>query len=260
MKPSFGWTNPTVRIDRAHQVNGWSWRQRLSKAAQTLQQSADGPAVRSPKMARVEAALFVADGALSIRKLVQLAKLTDIKEARQLIDELNASYDEGDSAFRIEHVAAGVQLLTIPKLASWLDRIHNRQQALKLSPPAMETLSIIAYKQPCTRADVESVRGVQSSEMIKQLLERNLIRISGEDDSLGRPYLYSTTRLFLESFGLSKLDDLPMADTLRPKPEPEAVEDEETGEDSGETESDPSADDEIEMPDNDSEEIDSEEE
>ena len=79
----------------------------------------------------------------------------------------------------------------------------------------METLTIVAYRQPITRADVEAVRGVQSSEMLKQLLERKLIRVAGEDDSLGRPYLYGTTRQFLEVFGMHSLDDLPMADKLR---------------------------------------------
>lgn len=170
---------------------------------------------RTPKMARLEAALLVAEQALSTRKLLQHAKLADVKEVRALIDQLNIAYDERRTAFRIERVATGYQLLTRPKFAPWLDKLHQRQARLKLSAPMMETLSIVAYRQPITRADIEAVRGVQTAEMLKQLMERGLIRIVGEDDSLGRPYLYGTTRQFLESFGLTSLDEMPLAETLR---------------------------------------------
>ena len=161
---------------------------------------------RSIKMARLEAVLLVADSALSTRRLA---------EARTLIERLNACYDMVDCAFRIERVAAGYQMLTRPEFAFWLDRIHNRQTELKLSPPAMETLAIVAYRQPLTRADIEAVRGVQCAEMLKQLMERGLVRIGGEEESLGRPYLYETTRKFLELFGLRSIDDLPMVERLR---------------------------------------------
>jgi segregation and condensation protein B len=86
---------------------------------------------------------------------------------------------------------------------------------MKLSAPMMETLTIVAYQQPVTRADVEAIRGVQSAEMIRQLMDRGLLRIGGEDDSLGRPFLYETTRQFLSMFGLRKLEDLPNYGTLR---------------------------------------------
>ncbi|MEZ6058066.1 MAG: SMC-Scp complex subunit ScpB [Planctomycetaceae bacterium] len=170
---------------------------------------------RSVKSARLEAALLVAGGGLTLQKLAQFATLSGAKEARELIDQLNESYARSRSSFRVERVATGYRLLTLPKFAHWLDRIHHRQERLKLSAPAMETLSIVAYRQPLTRADIEAVRGVQSAEMLKQLMERNLVKIVGEDDTLGRPYLYGTTRLFLEYFGLRALDDLPRAETLR---------------------------------------------
>ena len=171
--------------------------------------------VRSAKAARVEAALFVANGALTLRKLAQFALLADVEEARQLIDELNTLYDEQGTAFRIEQVATGFQILTRAEYVSWLDRIHHRQERQKLSSAASETLAIIAYRQPVTRADVEAVRGVQSAEMIKQLLDRGLVRVAGEDDSLGRPFLYGTTKTFLEAFGLQSLSELPMGEDLR---------------------------------------------
>jgi len=171
--------------------------------------------VRSPKMARVEAVLFISDTSVSPRKLIQLATLADQKEALELIEQLNHSYEEVGSAFHIERVATGYRMLTIPQVVPWLDKLHRRQSELKLSTSAMETLTIIAYRQPVTRADIEVVRGVQCSEMLKQLLEKGLIRVAGEEDSLGRPYLYDTTRKFLEMFGLKTLKDLPMAEQLR---------------------------------------------
>lgn len=158
---------------------------------------------------------------MSFRKLAQFATLADVAEARQLVDELNAAYDASSSAFRVEQVAAGCRLMTRPQFALWLDRLHNRQARVKLTPPMLETLSIVACQQPITRAEVEKIRGVQSSEMLKQLMERGLVRITGEDDSLGRPFLYGTTRQFLEEFGLGSLDDLPVDESLRRRRERE---------------------------------------
>ena len=175
---------------------------------------------RDEKTARLEAALFVAPEAMSTRRLAQFALLVDAAEVRVLIEKLNEEYDRVGSAFRIEQVASGYRLLTRTVFARWLNRLHQRQSDLQLSPPALETLTIIAYRQPVKRVDVEAIRGVQSAEMIKQLMTRSLVRIGGEEDSLGRPYLYVTTRSFLESFGLRTLDDLPQAAELRPSPEP----------------------------------------
>lgn len=185
--------------------------------------------VRTAKMARVETVLFVADTALSTKRIVQLATLADTAEAKRLIDQLNAAYDFDQSSFRIERVASGYRMLTKPAFSFWLGKLHQRQAELKLSPPALETLAIVAYRQPITRADIETIRRVQCADMLKHLMERGLVRIGGEDDSLGRPFLYETTRQFLELFGLRGLDALPMADTLRKtkvaiSPEPEETE------------------------------------
>jgi segregation and condensation protein B len=97
----------------------------------------------------------------------------------------------------------------------WLGKLHQRQAELRLTPPALETLAIVAYRQPITRADIEKVRRVNCTDMLKHLMDRSLVRIGGEDDSLGRPFLYETTRQFLELFGLRSLDALPMAESLR---------------------------------------------
>lgn len=179
---------------------------------------------RSPKIARLEAALFVADGPLSVGRLTHFAMLADNKECKKLISELNEQYDATSSTFRVEQIASGFQLMTRPQFSFWLNKLHQRKAELKLSASAMETLSVVAYRQPVTRADIEAVRGVQASEMLKQLMERGLVRISGTDDSLGRPFLYSTTRSFLELFGLHGLAELPMSDLLKPIVEEEPIE------------------------------------
>jgi segregation and condensation protein B len=219
---------PREPIDRNFK---WSFFRTGRPAEAVFPPEAEDDCRRTPPMARLEAVLLVADGPLSLRRLVQYATLADVPETRRLIERLNAAYDRSRSAFRIERLATGYQLLTRPEFSFWLNKLHQRQAELKLSAPAMETLAIVAYRQPIIRADVESIRGVQCAEMLKQLMDRGLVRIAGEDDSLGRPFLYQTTRRFLEVFGLQSLDDLPMADQLRPPPdattdgEPEDVSD-----------------------------------
>jgi segregation and condensation protein B len=214
--PARIWGSPIA--ERARHPSGWSrWWWIASGAIAEVDLIPSGPAGarRTAKLARLEAVLLVADSALSARRLAQVAMLADATEARTLINRLNMAYESAGTPFRVERVAAGYRLLTLPQFAFWLGKLHHREAELKLSPPAFETLTVIAYRQPITRADVEAIRGVQVSEMIKQLMERGLVRIGGEDDSLGRPFLYETTRRFLETFGLRDLEDLPLADKLR---------------------------------------------
>lgn len=179
----------------------------------------DGYLVRSRRLARLEACLLICGSAASASKLATLAGLVDAAEAVQLMELLNRSYDLSGSAFRIEQTATGYLLMTRPALVSWLDRLHQRQAEMKLTPPMMETLTIVAYQQPITRAGVEAIRGVQSSEMIRQLVERHLLKVGGEEDSLGRPFLYITTRQFLDMFGLGRVEDLPDFETIGRKPD-----------------------------------------
>lgn len=206
-------------------ASGWKWAQRVRRPDSPPTDFFDvaGEFVRDERMARVEAVLLISASAVSTRRLAQLATLADTAEARAIIEKLNFAYDQSGSAFRIERVAAGYRMLTRSELVFWLDRLHQREARCRLSQSALETLTIIAYQQPITRADLEAIRGVASTEMLKQLLERGLVRIAGHDDSLGRPYLYGTTRLFLEMYGMQSLDNLPMAGELRRKkttPEP----------------------------------------
>lgn len=163
--------------------------------------------------------MLLAGEPLSSRKLSQLANLADGTEARTLIRRLNRLYDEQGSAFRAEEVAGGFQLLTRRKFASWLRRLQYLPEEMRLSAPALETLTVVAYRQPVLRAEIEAVRGVQCGEMLRQLLERDLIRIVGRSEELGRPFLYGTTRRFLQLFGLRHLDELPRAESLRRRPQ-----------------------------------------
>jgi segregation and condensation protein B len=180
-----------------------------------------GPLARDERLARLEAALFLAGEPLAGRKLAQLAGLSDGTEARTLVRRLNQLYDQGSGAFRVEELAGGFQLLTRPTFGPWLKRLLQIPVETRLSPPAMETLAVIAYRQPVQRSEVEAIRGVQCGDLLRQLMDRDLTRIVGRTDDLGRPLLYGTTKRFLQIFGLRHLDELPRAATLRrPKPEP----------------------------------------
>jgi segregation and condensation protein B len=144
-----------------------------------------------------------------------LAGLADGTQARTLIRRLNRVYDSGQSAFRVEEVAGGFQLLSRAQFATWLRRLVAAPVETRLSGPTMETLAVVAYRQPVLRADIEAIRGVQCGELLRQLMERDLVRIVGRSDDLGRPLLYGTTKRFLQVFGLRHLDDLPRSDVLR---------------------------------------------
>ena len=165
-------------------------------------------------MRRLEAVLFLAREPLSSRKLAQHADLHDGTEARTLIREINRTYDQAGRAFRAEEVAGGYQLLTRRVFAPWLRRLEHIPREIRLSPPAMETLAVVAYRQPVLRAEIEAIRGVSSGEILRQLMERDLVRIGGRSEDLGRPYLYTTTKHFLEVFGFRNLDQLPRADSF----------------------------------------------
>jgi segregation and condensation protein B len=161
------------------------------------------------KMARLMAVLFLANEPFPSRKLSLYSNLADGTEARTLVTRLNHQLDSEGRAFRIESVAGGYQMVTRHKFAKWLRRLEYVPGEVRLSAPAMETLAVVAYRQPVLRADVESVRGVSCGEILSQLLTRDLIRIGGRSDELGRPYLYNTTKRFLRLFGLRSLEDLP---------------------------------------------------
>lgn len=173
-----------------------------------------GELARDARLALVEAALLAADEPLTLRRLGTAAGVTDNSEVRRLVRRLQTLYEQDGTAFQVEELAGGFQLMTRPEYHPWLGRWRRAGNEMRLSAAARETLAIVAYRQPITRADVEAIRGVQSAEMLHQLMEKGLVRIAGRDESLGRPVLYGTTKKFLQVFGLRSLRDLPQAEEL----------------------------------------------
>lgn len=167
------------------------------------------------KLARVEAILLLAREPLPSRKLASLADLADGTEARALVRELARRLRNRGSAIQPVEVAHGMQLLTRPQLADWIGKIHAPASDARLSAPALETLAVAAYRQPVTRAEIEGIRGVQCGEILRVLMERDFLRIVGRSEDLGRPFLYGTTRKFLQVFGLRRLEELPPVDQIR---------------------------------------------
>lgn len=163
----------------------------------------------------VEAIIFAADAALPANKIASILGVGDSRDVRKHIAALNELYTTAGNAFRIEEVAGGFRIMTLPAYNRWLSKLQRVRQETKLTGAAMETLAIVAYKQPCTRADIEAVRGVAAGDVLNRLREMNMIKIVGRAEDLGRPLLYGTTKRFLEVFGLAGLEDLPQVDALR---------------------------------------------
>jgi segregation and condensation protein B len=160
----------------------------------------------------LEALLFSTHHPLTAGRLAELLELESTKPLRRAIKELNEQYITSDRSFRVEQVAGGYQLLTLPEFGDILKTLHQREVDAKLSKAALETMAIIAYKQPILRADVEAIRGVACGEAIRGLMEKRLVKIAGRAEVPGRPILYGTTKRFLELFGLNSLKDLPQSD------------------------------------------------
>jgi segregation and condensation protein B len=176
------------------------------------------PNARTPALAFLEATLLIADEPLPIRKLVEIAGISDAATARRLLKKLQEFYDADGSAFELEELAGGFQLMTRPEYHRWLTTLRHSQVELRLTPASRETLAIVAYRQPIMRADIEGIRGVHCGETLRLLMEKGLVKIAGRDNSLGRPVLYGTTKRFLQVFGLKSLKDLPNVEMLRAKP------------------------------------------
>jgi segregation and condensation protein B len=180
-----------------------------------------GELARDALLASVEAALFAADEPLTPRRLAAAAGLSEAAEARRQVRRLQALYDEAGSAFQVEEIAGGFQLLSRPEFHPWLVRLKRSGHEVHLSAALRETLAIVAYRQPIMRADIESIRGVHCGEVLRLLMEKGLIRIAGRDQSLGRPVLYGTSKKFLQLFGLKSLRELPHVEQLRPPQTPD---------------------------------------
>jgi len=162
----------------------------------------------------LEALLFSTHHPLTAGRLAELLDVESTRPLRRAIKALNDHYEQAGRSFRVEQVAGGYQMLTLPEYGEYLSKLHRREADTKLTKAALETLAIIAYKQPILRADVEAIRGVACGETIRSLMEKHLVRIAGRAEEPGRPILYGTTKRFLELFGLNSLKDLPQAEEL----------------------------------------------
>ncbi len=162
----------------------------------------------------VEAVLMTVEKPITVGKIAETLGFDTTKSVTAAIKRLNAFYKEHDRSFGIEQVAGGYQIFTLAKFRGVLGSLHRTRVESKLSPAAMETLAVIAYRQPVLRADIEAVRGVACGEMIRSLMDKHLVKIVGRAEEIGRPMLYGTTRRFLEVFGLSNLKDLPKVEEL----------------------------------------------
>jgi segregation and condensation protein B len=168
----------------------------------------------------LEALLFVSDQPLSLEtvKAVIDENVSD-EDIRKAVEEISQEYIQRDSPMEVRFIAGGWQFSTKKEFGAWIKRLYKEKTTLKLSNSALETLSIIAYKQPITRSDIEQIRGVETTGVLETLLERKLVRIAGRKETIGRPLLYGTTQEFLKHFGLSHLSELPSLEEITPQEE-----------------------------------------
>jgi segregation and condensation protein B len=180
------------------------------QAAMSAEEAADRETA-----ATVEAVLFATDSPISPAKIAQVAELPGRRDVKKAIETLNRRYEQMGCVFRIESIAGGYQILTLPEYHDVVSRLLRAHGEMRLSQAALEALAIIAYRQPILRADIEVIRGVACGEVLRGLMDKHLVKIVGRAEVLGRPMLYGTTRRFLEVFGLNDIKDLPKVEALR---------------------------------------------
>lgn len=163
----------------------------------------------------IEALLFVSNNPVTEKQLKELMKDLSSEALNKYIQGLNDEYEKTGRSFRIEEIAGGWQIRTRPDFSAWIKSLLNIQRRERLSGPALETLAIIAYKQPITRIEIEGIRGVNVDYIVNSLIEKDLVRVVGKKDVVGHPYMYGTTTRFLEHFGLASLNDLPNVEELK---------------------------------------------
>ena len=162
----------------------------------------------------VEAVLFASDAPLTADEIARADERLDEDQVEEALQMLKAEYEDTQRAFHLPEIAEGYQILTRPEFAPYLERFDNVPKPNRLSGPSLETLAIIAYRQPIGRIEIEYIRGVNSSGVIRTLHDRSLIDIVGRGDGLGRPLLYGTTQRFQDHIGFASLDALPRPDEL----------------------------------------------
>ena len=157
----------------------------------------------------VEAIIFVGEKSISLEEIQNVLEGLDLETIQAIVKAIQEDYEQRNSGIKLVEIAGGYQFVTSPNYANFVKKFYKIKHAEKLTMPALETLSIVAYKQPVTKMEIEAIRGVNIDGVIKNLLEKSLIRIVGRKEVIGRPFVYGTTRSFLEYFGLNSLKELP---------------------------------------------------
>lgn len=157
----------------------------------------------------IEALVFSSESPLPLTKIREIIPGLTPKQINSIIEYLNEQYRQGGRSYEIREIAGGYQMFTMPEFAAFVDKLFQEKQQSRLTQKALETLAIVAYKQPVTRHEIEEIRGVNVDGVMKTLMSRSLVTISGRAQAPGSPFLYKTTRKFLDYFGLKSLDDLP---------------------------------------------------
>ncbi|MCX6830990.1 MAG: SMC-Scp complex subunit ScpB [candidate division Zixibacteria bacterium] len=170
------------------------------------------------EISTIEAVLFSSPRPLPTNDLKKLLSSRHKGGVKGIVDKLNQKYAENDNTFRIREIAGGLQFYLIPDYAIQVEKYFSVQRNRRLTPAGLETLAIIAYKQPTTKGEIEQIRGVASDGVIQTLLERKLIKPAGRAERVGKPLLYATTTNFLEYFGITSLDQLPKLAEMLPRP------------------------------------------
>ncbi len=185
----------------------------------------------NPLVQLIEAALFSAARPLTVEELQTLEQDASLADVRQALEQLRELYDFNQHGIEVVELAGGYQIVTRPHFAAALERAQFAIRTPRITGAAMETLAVIAYRQPVGRAEIEEIRGVSAAGVLRTLQERGLIEVVGRGEELGRPLLYGTTPLFLETLGLRDLTDLPRSEELTIALQPHKPEEPEAGED-----------------------------
>ena len=183
-------------------LNSQDEQQKPVKETEELLQTDDAKQI-------VENLLFITDRPLKPSRIAEVVETVNAKRVLELIQELAKEYEDTGRSIRILEIGGGYQMCTKPEYGRWVRRLYNEKMTTRLSNAALETLAIIAYKQPVTRAEMEMIRGVDVAAPLDRLLERGLVRVLGKRDTIGRPMVYGTTDEFLRLFGLNKISELP---------------------------------------------------
>ncbi|MFW6456886.1 MAG: SMC-Scp complex subunit ScpB [Planctomycetota bacterium] len=162
-----------------------------------------------------EALLFAAAEPLSTPQLSKLSGAGSESTVADSIEALQSEYKKREKPYTIHKISGGYRLLTRPEFDTWVGKLRQKEQTDSLSQAAMETLAIVAYRQPVLRADIEDIRGVQSGYILRSLIEKSLVKVVGRSEELGRPLLYGTTDDFLDAFGLASVEELPSLEDLK---------------------------------------------